>query len=395
MKRKSFWIILGIFPYFLHGQESVNADILRILKGSTAEYSNLTEDSLYQKLALWMEVQNESFRNTDRYLSEAVSQIRHLNDKVHQLEQAGLQQEQNQLALYQSNYETALLNLVSMEREIRPLHLFNATREFVNALSHVSNPMHYPGYRQWYEKFQEYMDKNKAKDPAITVLQQLMLLTGDVSKGIITGGPVTEPLFSAMTGFIRSLGGGSKKQLREESERMFLLTATLAQFAYEQQIIEHEWKSISAQMAGLQQQYEMLLEDNLRLAGISYTDFSYAYAKENDALRRHEYQQKLREKAMFAVTEQKRMYPDAWKETIYYRMADIQALKLRFGSVTARIKENIGRYHVLLAKYKSDTLIGPMIASAELHLKEVSQIFENAFEPEQYMTAAGRMYRVY
>ena len=333
--------------------------------------------------------------NSKQALQETGYTLNLLREKLSVLEEQQSRQEQQQLVVYQNNYETALVNLISMEREIRPLHLFNATREFVTSLSNATNPMHYPGYRQWYEKFQEYMDKNKTKDPAISVLNQLLFMTGDIAGGLYLGGPVTEPLFSAMTGFIRSLGGSSKKALREESERMFLLTATLAQLAYEQQIIEHEWKSISNQMAGLQQQYESLLADNLLLSGIPDKEFTLAFAKENDALKRHEYLQKIRTKAAATVTEQKNLYPDEWKEKLYYRMADIQALKLRFGSVTSRIKENIDRYHVLLERYQNDPMIGTMIQQAETRLKEVNGIFENAFEPEQYMTAAARMYKVY
>ena len=54
--------------------------------------------------------------------------------------------EQNELNIFQANYQSAMVNLVSMDREIKPLLLFNSTKAFFNSLSETGNPMNYDGF---------------------------------------------------------------------------------------------------------------------------------------------------------------------------------------------------------------------------------------------------------
>lgn len=317
-----------------------------------------------------------------------------MDNQLARIEQKQSIQEIEELNVFISNYETAVINLVSMDREIRPLTLFNATREFIFALTQAGNPMQYPGYQQWYTKFYDHVEKQKQKDPVFGVLSHVLSLSGDVAKSNPLGGPVTDILFSGITQFVQSIGSG-KKALREESEKMFLITATLAQMAYDQKIIEYEWKNITLQLESLQQQYESLLKDNLQLIDISETEFRHQFTKENDAHKRYEYLGNIKQKAATAVHHQKLMSEKDWKEMLYYRMVDIQTLKVKFGSVTGRIKENIQRYQVLINKYKGDVHIGAMISTTEAKLREVSEIFDRSFEPEEYVSSASRMYKVH
>ncbi len=316
-----------------------------------------------------------------------------LLERVQALEKRQTTVEENEMNVYQANYQSAVINLVSMDREIKPLILFNSTRDFFTSLSATSNPMTYPGYQVWYGKFSEYIDKQKGKEAGLNVLSSLITLTGDLSKGTPFSGPITEPLFNGIASFINTLGN-SKKELRIESEKMFLLTAKISQFTHDKDLIESEWGSITNELEELQKHYDDILKQNLKLLSIDENDFKAKFSKENDANKRYEYLTLLKLKSAELVLNQKTNNSKEWKEIIYFQLMDVQALKLSFGRITFKISENIARYKILIAKYKADPQIGGEVSKLETKLTDLKETFDRAFEPIDYINSATRMYKV-
>ena len=76
-----------------------------------------------------------------------------LLQRVQALEQKQQAIEENELYVYQANYQSAIINLVSMDKEIKPLLLFNSAKSFFATLSETGDPMKYPGYQDWYKGF--------------------------------------------------------------------------------------------------------------------------------------------------------------------------------------------------------------------------------------------------
>ena len=333
-------------------------------------------------------------------LDKAITEAKDVSAEAIRLRERLLYIEQKQSALedaetsiYQANYQSAIINLVSMEREIKPLTLFQSTRDFGSALVSAANPMEYPGYRQWYSKFYEYVEKQKAKEPILGVLSHMLTLTGDISKTFTFSGPVTEPLFSGINSFIQSLGG-SKKELREESQKMFLITASLAQWNHEKELIEKEWLTITTELELLQKQYEQVLAANMNMIGLNQSAFNQKFCKENDAHKRFSYLSDLKETCADFVVSEKTKSPKQWKEKIYFQMMDIQTLKVRVGTITSQMRANIERYHTIIIRYKTDAYIGSRIATLEPKLREMTDTFDRSFEPADYLASATRMYRV-
>ena len=64
-----------------------------------------------------------------------------LVERVQILEEKQKALEENELNTYQANYQSAIINLVSMEREIKPLVLFHTTRDFFNTLPRPATPL--------------------------------------------------------------------------------------------------------------------------------------------------------------------------------------------------------------------------------------------------------------
>jgi hypothetical protein len=316
-----------------------------------------------------------------------------LLERVQALEDKQKALEQNELIVFEANYQSAIVNLLYMDREIKPVILFESTKEFFGLLSDVTNPTTYPDYNDWYLKFHSYIEKNKDKEPTLDVLIKLMDVTGTATGNIPLGGPITSLFFTGVDDYIKSI---SKKQhqLKEESENMFLLITKLSQFDHDKGAIEEDWELITKELDELHTHYESILNKNLKTLGILPADFNEHFTQENDADKRYTYITSIRKKASELVAAQKDSNPKDWKENIYYSLMDIQSIKLRFGNITFRLQAYIDRYEGLLKEYSKDPAMGVKMSILQKKLNELKDIFENAFNPLDYINSATRMYKV-
>jgi hypothetical protein len=253
--------------------------------------------------------------------------------------------------------------------------------------------MNYAGYREWYTFFQSYIETNKSSDALLNVSSTLLKLTGDLSGKSPLTGTIAQALFQSISKFIASLGT-KKKELRDQSEKMFALTVKLAHFTDETNLIETEWESIAKELDELQKHYEQLKNENFLLLKISQQTFEQKFTNENDAYKRLNFLNNMSSTAAISIEKLKRNSPKDWKEMVYYQMMDVQALKIRFGRITFKIKENIEKYNRLIQRYKSDPELGSKIPALQSRLKELSETFDKTFSPLDYITSATRMFKV-
>ena len=316
-----------------------------------------------------------------------------LLERVQALEDKQKALEQNELIVFEANYQSAIVNLLYMDREIKPVILFESTKEFFGLLSDVTNPTTYPDYNEWYLKFHEYIERNKDKEPTFDVLIKLMDVTGTAAGNIPLGGPVATLFFTGIDDYIKTL---SKKQhqLKEQSENMFLLISKLSQFDHDKGAIEQDWELITKELDELHTHYEVILNQNLKALGIGPADFNEHFTHENDADKRYSYITSIRKKASELVASQKQTNPKDWKENIYYSLMDIQSIKLRFGNITFRLQAYIDKYESLLKEYSKDPAMGVKMTVLQKKLNELKDIFENAFNPLDYINSTTRMYKV-
>ncbi|GAB3019973.1 hypothetical protein GCM10027051_26400 [Niabella terrae] len=301
--------------------------------------------------------------------------------------------EQNELNIFQANYQSAMVNLVSMDREIKPLLLFNSTKAFFNSLSETGNPMNYDGYTKWYNQYAAYVKDKKAESPVLTVTSNLLSFAGNFTKGAPVTGPITSALFSSMTTYIDNLGK-KEKELKKQSEEMLTLTMKISQFNYDNDRIENEWESITTELQDLQKKFDKSLKENLAIIKTSPADFEANFSKENDAEKRYQYLTKLRDAAAKFVNSEKENNPKEWRQKAYIQMNDVQSLKQRFGQVTFRISQNLLKYKELFEKYKADPQLGGRIKDLEIKMKELQESFDKTFDPLEYINSANRMYKV-
>ncbi|MBZ4187578.1 hypothetical protein [Niabella beijingensis] len=333
-------------------------------------------------------------------LDKSINESKDVKDKADKLvlrvqavEEKQKALEQNELNIFQANYQSAMVNLVSMEREIKPLVLFNSTKAFFNSLSETGNPMNYDGYTKWYNSYAAFVKEKKTESPVLNVTSNLLTFASGFSKGVPVTGPITSALFTSMTSYIDNIGK-KEKALKAQSEEMLTLTMKISQFNFDNGQIENEWEAITTELQDLQKKYDKSLKENLGIIKITPADFDNNFSKQNDAEKRYQYLTRLRDEAARFVSNEKKSNPKEWRQAAYIQMNDVQSLKQRFGQVTFRISQNLLKYKELFDKYRSDPQLGSRIKDLEIKMKELQESFDKTFDPLEYINSANRMYKV-
>jgi hypothetical protein len=235
--------------------------------------------------------------------------------------------------------------------------------------------------------------KNKKTSVSLTVFANMVDNPGAVASSIPLGGPLTVLFFSGLESFINTMGK-KKKELTDESEKIFELTTKLSQFAHDQSEVEHVWETVTREPSEMNQLYDSILSLDLKSLGISPVEFNGKFNNESEAEKRYTYLTAIRQKASDKVVSQKNSLPKDGKENIYFSLMDVQSLKLRIGQITFRMHENMDEYQKLLKQNTNDPVIGIKIAALGKNLNELRAVFDHAFNPLDYLNSASRMYKV-
>jgi len=333
---------------------------------------------------------DESIKNT----SSSSEKVDKLLERVQVLEQRQQELDKNTVSVYKYNYSSAVLNLASMEREIKPLNLFNSSKEFYGTLEKTSNPMNYDGYAAWFKEFQKYIEENKKDEARLAALSHIIDVTGNLAEGTPFTGMFAGSLFDGIGSFINSLGRRDR-DLREKSMKMFNLTTSVSQFTHDKDLIETEWKGITKSLNELKELQNHAMEENVvGILGINKDDFQKRFTNETDAKKRTQYILDISKIAENKIVEEKAKNPENWKQQYYNQMEAVQNLKIRFGTITFRILENLDKYKVLIDKYKHDEFLKDRMNQLELKLDLVRGSFESTFNPQEYIRASNEMYIV-
>jgi len=333
---------------------------------------------------------DESIKNTN----SSSEKVEKLLERVQILEEKQSELDKNVVSVYKYNYSSAVLNLASMEREIKPLNLFNSSREFYTTLDKVSNPMNYEGYTAWFKNFEKYIEDNKGSEAKLAALSNIMQVTGNLAEGTPFTGMFAGSLFDGIGLFVNSLGRRDR-ELREKSLKMFKLTTLVSQFTHDKDLIETEWNAITKSLDELKEIQHNAMEENIvKILGINRSDFKKYFTDETDAKKRTRYILDISKIAEDKIAEEKTKNPENWKQDYYNQMVAIQNLKIRFGTITFRIMENLDKYKLLINKYKNDELLKDRIAQLDSKLISVRNSFESTFNPQDYIKASNEMYIV-
>jgi hypothetical protein len=400
LKINALTVVLVLMVSFIANaqQDSVSLSLEQSLKNSLLKSIEQKTDSLNNELGTKLSDLDTKIQLLDKSLEQTGNEqllAEKLVERVKLIEDFQQAERESELNVFKGNYQSAIINLVSMERELKPLILFNTTRDFFTTLKSVSNPTSYPGFNDWYSGFKSYVNENKETSATLGVVSNLMSLTGDLSAGTPIFGTFSQALFMGMSNYVDNLGGKKNADLKKESQKMFELVTELGQFTSDMNLVETEWEAIDVELEELKKLYEQNLAKNLKILDIKKVDFDDRYTQENDANKRYQYLNELTEIISTRVSKEKDDNPKNWKNTFYYEMTEIQSLKVRFGTITFRISENINKYTDLIEKYKTSQQIGPKMADLEYKLNNLKNSFDKTFSPLDYINSATKMYKVY
>ncbi|APU69889.1 hypothetical protein [Christiangramia flava] len=333
---------------------------------------------------------DESIKNTN----SASEKVEKLLERVKFLEERQEEIDKNTVSVYKYNYSSAVLNLASMEREIKPLNLFNTSREFYSTLDRISNPMNYEGYQQWFGKFQNFVKEEQEENARLAALNHMIQITGNLAEGTPFTGVFAGSLFDGISTFINSLNRRDK-ELKKQSMEMLKLTTSISQFTHDKDLIETEWQGINKSLNELKDLQNEAMEDNLvDMLGINMKDFQEHFTNETDAKKRTQYMLDISKIAENKIVEERSKNPENWKQEYHDQMLQVQNLKIRFGMLTFRILENLNKYEKLIDKYDEDPYLKEEMKQLRLKLDLVRNSFESTFNPQEYIKASNEMYIV-
>jgi len=395
---KRYFLILFVFiifnPLIMFSQEiSENKSVTELVLYQLNKERSLLKENVDNRIKLMdAKITNldESIRNT----SSSSEKIEKLIERVQILEEKQQELDKNVISVYKYNYSSAVLNLASMEREIKPLNLFNSSREFYTTLDKVSNPMSYDGYAVWFKEFEKYIEENKKDEARLEALSHIINVTGNLAEGTPFTGMFAGSLFEGIGSFVNSLGRRDR-ELREKSMKMFKLTTSVSQFTHDKDLIETEWNAIAKSLDELKALQEKSMNENIvKILGINKTEFKKRFTEETDAKKRTQYILDISKIAEDRIVEERNKNGENWKQEFYNQMVTVQNLKIRFGTLTFRILENLDKYKVLIAKYKQDEYLKDRVDQLDLKLNLVRNSFESTFNPQDYIKASNEMYIV-
>ncbi len=394
--RKLAFLILGFLissiPVIAQTFEDNISVTEEVLSELNRERSLLSRNLDYRIREIDSKISNldESIQNTN----SSAEKVEKLLERVKYLEEKQEELDKNTISVYKYNYSSAVLNLASMQREIKPLTLFNSSRQFYSTLDQVSNPMNYEGYQEWFGEFKKFVEQEKEKDARLSAVSHILNLTGDLAEGTPFTGMFAGTLFDGIGSFINNMGWGDKK-LKQQSTEMLKLTTTVAQFTHDKDLIETEWESINKSLDELKELQSKAMEENfIGLLDIDLKEFEQNFTNETDAKKRTQYILDISKIAENKIVEEKAKNPENWKQDYHDQMMTVQNLKIRFGTITFRILENLNKYESLIKKYEDDQYLKPKVAKLKSKLDLVRNSFESTFNPQDYIKASNEMYVV-
>ncbi|SDB42431.1 hypothetical protein SAMN03097699_1251 [Flavobacteriaceae bacterium MAR_2010_188] len=378
----------------IYAQEEIKDFSDKDLKESIIRQINDSRKTDFAKFERKISISDSIITKLDNEISELKNtseKIDNFSTRINALEDKEQAIRNKELSSFSSNYKTAVINLAFLESDLKPLSLFQSTRTFFTTLNKTSNPMSYPDYQSWYAEFKDYLEKKQSKDAKLSVLYDMLKISSDLSRETPLTGPLVGAMFDGISNFINSLGS-SKKDLREKSEKMMKLTMVLGQYTHETTLIENEWDAIDGSLKELQKLYEEYLNYNLELIGETRANFEKSYITETDGMKKLTYLNKLKDKAGTRVQNERNTNSKKWKQSFFYEMEKVQSLKLRFGEITQRIKQNFDKYNKLIKSYEKNEFMAANMKELKERLEDMQSNFSESFVPEDYINDANVMY---
>lgn len=292
------------------------------------------------------------------------------------------------------NGQLALLELLSIQRDIKPAKLFLHTQSFYKGLGDISNVQNYPFFNQWKKEYRKWYSKNKGSEEIYTIINNSIKMISDTSNKIPVFGSVVQTITSGLSSIIERFGRREKK-LKKLTPKFITLLNTISLFEQQKSIIDYEWKSIEKELNELNVENKKLLNSQLNYYGLEKSDFVANYMNTTLDKKRDQFKKKCIMMINDKVKSAELKKDKSWLGEIETYMYKVQAIRIRFGELTYKMQENLNRYNELIDTY--NTNIFPVefknkLVNLRSSLNQVRKTFNDSFKPQTYIEDSSTMY---
>jgi hypothetical protein len=295
------------------------------------------------------------------------------------------------------NGQLALIELLSVQRDLQPAQLFSSSQTFFSQLGNISNLQNYPSFTTWKTEYDKWYVKQDRDDQMIELVNSSIGLIGDVANKVPLYGSIVQTVSSGIGTLISSFGNKHKELKKKTPEMLRLLNAT-SQFENQKAIIDHEWEQINKELSQLQAENDKLLREQLKYYGIDYNQYESEYLNATLETERDRFKTKCRTTLNTKITafDKDTVTANKWLGQVETYMYKVQSLRIRFGNLTNRMLSNIDRYEQLIKIYSDKTKfpqeLTDKIEGIGKTLSSVKKNFSTTFKPEKYIEDSAVMY---
>lgn len=302
--------------------------------------------------------------------------------------------EENPKIKIKSNGQLAFTELIKIQKDIQPAKLYLSSNGFYTKLSRFDNLQDYSEFKDWKKEYDKWYQKKKGSNSTYDFIDKSITLLSDASNNIPLFGSISQTVISGITIILSNIKNRNK-DLTKKTPKVLTLLNSIGQFEAEKSILDNEWKVIDNELKELQTEYEKLIRYQIHFYGIDnfkYEEFlSATLDADIEAFKLYS-----KEKILSKLNMLEQQNKPNWMGRVERYMYQVQSVRVRFGQLTSRMLNNIGKYEELFDKYKdSKKFSSEFIKKAEdlkSDLSDVKKNFVLTFKPNQYIEDSAVMY---
>ena len=198
-------------------------------------------------------------------------------------------------------------------------------------------------------------------------------------------GPLGNIILYSIEKFIVSIGS-NKRELKEQSVKMFKLLSVLDSFEKDNMIIESKYNELIKELEALEKLYTETKFEFIESIGLDINEMDKLYFQNTDENVRIQYLNNVKEQISNGIS-----HNQFGRDESTHLMNTVQSLKIRFGDLTAALKDNILQYKALLEKYKDENALD--LSGLNASFTTMLANFDENFPSEKYKMQAIKMFR--
>ncbi len=315
----------------------------------------------------------------------STQEVEKLRRRILTLEEIREKEQELKQRILIENYNSAALNLFSMEKDIKPLKLYNASKNFYSSINDISNPINYPDYKEWFEEYKRFLKLRKSKDILLEMASDAINTSETLSNNNISLGGFGSLIISSIEKFISSLGKG-KKELRRKSVKMLKLIVLLDNFENERDFLIKQSKELNKELEIIENTQSDLKERIIKSLILNRVLLKKNYFEQTDFNKTIQYLQRVKK-----VIESRFKSSLYNKNEVIHQMNSVQTLKMRFGNLSLKLDENLRQYKSIINKYKKLDVIE--FKQLENYYNNLVLVFGDNIDSKKYIEDAVKMYR--